>query len=58
MRGRKPTITALTGALGKLPAAPAWLPKFGKTEWAGVVPALIKSHSLANHEMLSTPAPL
>jgi phage terminase small subunit len=38
MRGRKPTITALNSALDKAP--PAWLPKFAKTEWARVVPAL------------------
>jgi phage terminase small subunit len=37
MRGRKPNITALPGALDKPPPAPAWLPKFGKTEWARVV---------------------
>lgn len=51
MRGRKPTITALPGALDKPPPAPAWLPKFGKTEWARVVPALVKSRSLASHEL-------
>src|SRR5882757_1656680 len=51
MKGRKPTITALNGALDKPPPAPAWLPKFGKTEWARVVPAMVRSRSLAAHEL-------
>lgn len=51
MKGRKPTITALRGALDKPPPAPAWLPKFGKTEWARVVPALVKNRSIAAHEL-------
>lgn len=51
MKGRKPTITALPGALDKAPAAPTWLPKFAKTEWARVVPALVKARSLAAHEL-------
>jgi P27 family predicted phage terminase small subunit len=51
MKGRKPDIHALNGALDKPPPAPAWLPKFGKTEWARVVPALVKSRSLASHEL-------
>jgi P27 family predicted phage terminase small subunit len=50
-RGRKPTITALNGALNKPPPAPAWLPRYGKTEWGRVVPALVKSRSLASHEL-------
>lgn len=50
-RGRKPNITALPGALGEAPAAPTWLPKFAKTEWARVVPALVKARSLAAHEL-------
>ena len=51
MKGRKPNITALPGALDKAPPAPAWLPKFAKTEWAPVVPALVKARSLAQHEL-------
>lgn len=51
MRGRKPNITALPGALDKPPPAPAWLPKFAKTEWARVVPAMVRSRSLASHEL-------
>src|SRR6266446_1023997 len=51
MKGRKANITALSGALDKAPPAPSWLPKFGKTEWARVVPALVKSRSLAIHEL-------
>jgi P27 family predicted phage terminase small subunit len=51
MKGRKPNITALPGALDKAPPAPAWLPKFAKTEWARVVPALVKARSLAQHEL-------
>lgn len=51
MRGRKPDITALTGALDLSPSAPAWLPRFAKTEWTRVVPALVKARSLASHEL-------
>ena len=51
MRGRKPEIHALNGALDKPPPAPAWLPNFAKTEWARVVPALVKARSLAQHEL-------
>src|ERR1700704_1359897 len=51
MKGRKPAVTALHSALDKAPPAPAWLPKFAKTEWARVVPALVKARSLAQHEL-------
>ncbi|MDH2354901.1 phage terminase small subunit P27 family [Bradyrhizobium sp. SSUT112] len=51
MKGRKPEITALPGALDRPPPAPAWLPKFAKKEWARVVPALVKARSLASHEL-------
>jgi P27 family predicted phage terminase small subunit len=51
MKGRKPEITALPGALDKAPPAPTWLPKFAKAEWARVVPALVKARSLAQHEL-------
>src|SRR5712675_2854688 len=51
MKGRKANITALSGALDKAPPAPTWLPKFAKSEWARVVPALVKSRSLASHEL-------
>ena len=43
MKGRKPEITA---ALDKPPAAPAWLPRYAKAEWARVVPAFVKARSL------------
>lgn len=51
LRGRKPEITALLGALDRPPSPPAWLPKFAKTEWARVVPAMVRSRSLARHEL-------
>jgi P27 family predicted phage terminase small subunit len=51
MKGRKPNITALPGALDKAPPAPAWLPKLTRVEWARVVPALVKARSLAQHEL-------
>jgi P27 family predicted phage terminase small subunit len=51
MKGRKPEIHALNGALDKPPSAPLWLPKFAKAEWARVVPALVRSRSLAAHEL-------
>lgn len=51
MRGRKPNISALSGALDKPPPAPTWLPRYAKAEWARVVPALVKARSLAAHEL-------
>jgi phage terminase small subunit len=54
MKGRKPEIHALSGALDQPPPAPTWLPKFAKIEWARVVPALVKARSLASHELKST----
>lgn len=51
MKGRKPIITALPGALDKAPPMPSWLPEFAKKEWARVVPALVKARSLASHEL-------
>jgi hypothetical protein len=51
MKDRKPEIRALPGALDKPSLAPAWLPKFAKTEWARVVPPLVKARSLAQHEL-------
>jgi P27 family predicted phage terminase small subunit len=51
MRGRKPEIHALNGALDTAPPPPRWLPKFAKAEWARVVPALETARSLASHEL-------
>lgn len=51
MRGRKPNITALLGALDKPPPAPAWLPRHARAEWARVVPAMVKGRSLAGNEL-------
>jgi P27 family predicted phage terminase small subunit len=51
MKGRKPEIRALNGALETSPPPPKWLPKFAKTEWARVVPALVRARSLAQHEL-------
>lgn len=51
MKGRKPNITALSGALDTPPPAPRWLSKLAKAEWARVVPALVNARSLAAHEL-------
>jgi phage terminase small subunit len=51
MKGRKQEIHALYGALDKPPPAPTWLPKFAKTEWTRVVPALVKARCLVSHEL-------
>src|SRR5882672_6740960 len=55
MKGRKPNITALPGALDKAPPAPAWLPKFANTEWAPVVPVLVKARSRTVHHRIILP---
>jgi hypothetical protein len=47
---RGPTQFAIP-PLEAAPPAPAWLPKFAKTEWARVVPALVKARSPARHEL-------
>ena len=48
MKGRKPEIQALNGVLDTVPKAPAWLPRYAKTEWARVVPALVKALASRN----------
>lgn len=50
-RGRKPTITALDGALSKVPAAPSWLPDHGKKEWKRVLPVLVAARKISEHEL-------
>ena len=56
MRGKKAEIIALPGDLDKPPPPPAWLPKFAKTEWSRVVPAIMRSRSLAAHELSTVEA--
>lgn len=51
MRGRKPEVKALDGALSKVPAAPAWLPTLGKAEWKRIVPQLVADRKIAAHEL-------
>ncbi|WP_457660947.1 phage terminase small subunit P27 family [Sinorhizobium medicae] len=51
MRGRKPEITALDGALSKAPPPPKWLPAHGKAEWRRVVPQLVADRKIAAHEL-------
>jgi len=50
-RGRKPTITALDGALSRTPPAPKWLPAHARTEWRRVVPQLVADRKIAAHEL-------
>ena len=50
-RGRKAEITALDGALSKVPKAPAWLPAYGRAEWRRVVPQLVADRKIAAHEL-------
>ena len=54
-KGRKPELTALTGARDKPPPAPTWLPKFAKTECSRAVPAMVRSRGLASHELRNSP---
>ncbi|AVA21187.1 phage terminase small subunit P27 family [Rhizobium sp. NXC24] len=51
MRGRKPEITALDGALSHVPAPPKWLPPHGKAEWRRVMPRLVGDRKIAAHEL-------
>lgn len=56
MRGRKAEITALDGALDKVPAAPSWLPQHGKREWKRVLPQLVADRKIAAHELQTVEA--
>lgn len=51
MRGRKAEVSALDGALSKVPPAPSWLPAHGKAEWRRVVPQLVADRKIAAHEL-------
>lgn len=51
VKGRKAEIRALDGALSKAPAAPKWLPAYGKAEWRRVVPQLVADRKIARHEL-------
>jgi phage terminase small subunit len=50
MKGRKPEIRALPGALDKARPHRHGC-RSSKTEWARVVPALVNARSLAQHEL-------
>lgn len=50
-RGRKAEVTALDGALSRVPNAPTWLPPHGKTEWRRVMPQLVADRKIAAHEL-------
>ena len=54
MKGRKPEIHTLNGALESAPPAPKWLLRYAKAEWTRVVPALVKARTLI--VFLSVPA--
>lgn len=51
MRGRKPEVKALDGALSKVPAAPATMPERAKREWREVLGVLVKQRKIAKHEL-------
>lgn len=51
MRGRKADVKALDGALKEPPPPPKWLPAHGRAEWRRVVPQLVISRKIAEHEL-------
>lgn len=51
MRGRKPEITALDGALSVAPSPPKWLPSHAKAEWRRVIGRLVADRKIAAHEL-------
>jgi P27 family predicted phage terminase small subunit len=51
MRGRKPEITALDGALSVAPPAPKWLPAHAKSEWRRIIGQLVADRKIAAHEL-------
>lgn len=51
MRGRKPELRAIDGALAKVPAAPKDMPPRAKAEWRKVLGVLVAQHKIADHEL-------
>lgn len=51
MRGRKATVTALDGALSKVPVAPKDMPVRAAREWRKVLGVLVEQRKIADHEL-------
>lgn len=50
-RGRKADITALDGALSKVPVAPKDMPERARKEWRKVLGVLVAQRKIADHEL-------
>lgn len=51
MRGRKPELRAIDGALAKVPAAPKDMPSRARAEWRKVLGVLVAQRKIADHEL-------
>lgn len=50
-RGRKPGISALDGALSRVPSVPENMPEKGAAEWRKVLGVLVAQRKIASHEL-------
>lgn len=51
MKGRKSNVTAVDGAIKRVPAPPAGLSTLAKKVWRRELPALVRAEKIAAHEL-------
>ena len=56
MKGRKPTLTVISGGAGRCPGPPGWLSDHGKAEWKRAAPRLHEAGRLTRGIMATLEA--
>lgn len=51
MKGAKPNLVLIEGALNRVPPAPSWLSKLAKKEWDRVLPGLVDREIMTESDM-------